>query len=380
MRTDWRLVGLLFVAGLLAAAQFAKVTLTLGSLAALYPGAPVTLAVGAVSLTGAVLGVMAGALVARLGARRMILAALALAAATSAFQAMLPGFGLFMASRVVEGAAHLVLVVAAPTLMAASASGRDRPVVMGLWGTFFGVGFALGAAVVPRILATGGVAAVFAWHAVASAAVLIALAPLLPRTPGPRPPLPRPLEEHRAIYGSARLSAPALGFFWHTLLFVPILTFLPAVLGGAIGAPWIGPALPIGALCGTFAAGVLSRRIAPERIAMAGFAITPAAFLLLALASDALQPGLALIALAAVGLVPGACFASVPALNATPAAQARANGAIAQLGNVGTASGTPIFVAVIAVGGEGGLHVLTGLCSLAGLACLLMAHAHIRPA
>ena len=352
-------------------------TLTLGPLAALYPGAPVTLAVGAVSLTGAVLGVMAGALVARLGARRMILAALALAAATSAFQALLPGFALFMASRVVEGAAHLVLVVAAPTLMAASASDRDRPVVMGLWGTFFGVGFALGAAVLPPLAAAGGVAAVFAGHAAASVIVLIALAPILPRAHGPRSPLPGLLAEHRAIYGSARLSAPALGFFWHTLLFVPVLTFLPVVLSGTIGAAWIGPALPIAALCGTFAAGVLSRRIAPERIAMAGFALTPAAFFLLALAPDALRPGLALIALAVAGLVPGASFASVPALNATSAAQARANGAIAQLGNVGTASGTPIFAVAIAAGGGSGLHALTGLCSLAGLACLFVAHARI---
>ena len=341
-------------------------TLTLGPLAALHPGAPVTLAVGAISLTGVALGVMAGALVARLGARRTILAALALAAATSAFQATLPGFAWFMASRVVEGAAHLVLVVAAPTLMAASASDRDRPVVMGLWGTFFGVGFAAGAAVLPVLLAAGGLAAVFAGHAAASAVVLAALAPILPRAEGPRPPLPRPWAEHRAIYTSARLSAPALGFFWHALLFVPILTFLP----GAVGSPWIAPALPIAALCGTFAAGVLARGIAPQRIATAGFAVSPLAFLALAVAPDALLPAVALVALFVVGLVPGACFASVPALNATAAAQARANGAMAQLGNLGTGAGTPIFAAAIAAGGTIGLHALTGLLSLAGLVAL----------
>ena len=283
-------------------------TLTLGPLALHYPGAPVTLAVGAVSLTGVVLGVMAGALVARWGARRMILSALALAALASAYQALLPGFAAFMVSRVVEGAAHLVLVVAAPTLMAVSASERDRPVVMGLWGTFFGVGFALSAAVLPGLLAAGGLEAVFAGHAAACVVVLLALAPILPILDGPRPALPDPLAEHRAIYADARLSAPAFGFLWHTLLFIPVLTFLPGILAGA----WIGPALPIAALLGTFAAGVLARRIAPWRVAMTAFALSPLTFLGLALAPAAAQPGAALIAMAIVGLVPGSASRPCP--------------------------------------------------------------------
>jgi hypothetical protein len=63
-------------------------------------------------------------------------------------QAVLPDFPLLMGLRVVEGAGHLLLVVAMPTLMAALAAERDRALVMGIWATFFGVGFSLAALVI----------------------------------------------------------------------------------------------------------------------------------------------------------------------------------------------------------------------------------------
>ena len=64
----------------------------------------------------------------------------------------------------------------------------------------------------------------------------------------------------------------------------------------------------------------------------------------------------------------------MPALNAGDAQQARANGAIAQLGNLGTGLGTPIYAAAIAAWGTMSVHALTGILSLAGLAGLLAIH------
>jgi hypothetical protein len=49
----------------------------------------------------------------------------------------------------------------------------------------------------------------------------------------------------------------------------------------------------------------------------------------------------------ATGLTAGANFAAVPELNHVPRDQARANGAMAQLGNIGTFSGTPIYALVV---------------------------------
>lgn len=369
--TDWRLVALLFVAGLLAAGQFAKASLALDPLAEAYPGRPVTIAVSALSLVGAVLGVMAGALAARLGAGRVVLGALVLGAACSLHQASGPAWPAFLASRLVEGAAHLGLVVAAPALMAAAAAPRDQPVVMGLWGTFFGVAFALAALVTPGLLARGGTPLLFAAHGAGLLALAALLTPVLPLgRGGGGAAVPRPWLEHRLIYGSAHLAGPALGFVWHTLLFLPLMTFLPA----AVGAPWSAPVLPLLALVGTFAAGLIARRHEPLRIAQVGFTVSAAgALALVALPEGTPRIAAALSLMPFVGLVPGACFAAVPRLNPDDAARARGFGAVAQLGNVGTGMSTPLMAGAVAAAGPlTGTAAAIALLGAAGAATLLM--------
>ena len=68
---------------------------------------------------------------------------------------------------------------------------------------------------------------------------------------------------------------------------------------------------------------------------------------------------------AALGIVQGASFASIPELNATAEDRARAAGAVAQLGNLGTTTGTPILAALMASIGPPGLALAaTTLCLL----------------
>lgn len=52
IRTPWALIAALYGAGLLAAGQFAKISLTLGPLALAYPGWPVAFAVSGVAVMG----------------------------------------------------------------------------------------------------------------------------------------------------------------------------------------------------------------------------------------------------------------------------------------------------------------------------------------
>ena len=113
MRTDWRLIGLLFLTGLFAAAQFAKISLTLVDLGRIYPGAALPFAVSALSVAGILFGVAAGMIVAQFGARRVLLVALASASVISLSQSVLPSFQIFMGLRIVEGFSHLAIVVAA---------------------------------------------------------------------------------------------------------------------------------------------------------------------------------------------------------------------------------------------------------------------------
>jgi hypothetical protein len=67
---------------------------------------------------------------------------------------------------------------------------------------------------------------------------------------------------------------------------------------------------------------------------------------------------------AALGIVQGASFASIPELNATADDRARASGAVAQLGNLGTTTGTPVLAALLAAAGPPAWALAAvGLCA-----------------
>lgn len=334
--TPWPLIGLLYLAGLVAAGQFAKVSLTLPALGRVYPDAPVAFAVSGVAVVGLLFGVVAGGIVASVGPRRAILGALGLSALAGAGQAALPAFPVFMGLRVLEGAGHLMLVIALPTLMAGLASDRDRPMVMGLWATFFGVGFSVAALLVGETAAP-----VYGVHALAAGGIGLVLWVSLP--PGITPdrrPMPR-LRDHLEIYTTPRLFSPALGHGIYAMLFLALVTYLPA----ALSAPWLSPSLPMAGLAGSLAAGVFARWIAPGQLVPLGFLAMAALFAVTAVVGPA-APALALVAMGVSGVVAGAGFAAVPWLNDDAGDRALANGALAQLGNVGTFSGTPILAAL----------------------------------
>ncbi len=123
----------LWAAGLGAAAQFAKVAVIFPSLQEIYPeaGASLGFVVSVISFLGVAFGLFAGLIVAR-GARKMLLLALLLGAAVSLWQATFPAIPVMLASRVLEGISHLIIVVAAPTLIAQYAAPRHRPLALTL--------------------------------------------------------------------------------------------------------------------------------------------------------------------------------------------------------------------------------------------------------
>jgi nitrate/nitrite transporter NarK len=68
---------------------------------------------------------------------------------------------------------------------------------------------------------------------------------------------------------------------------------------------------------------------------------------------------------AALGIVQGASFAAIPELNASADARAQAAGAVAQLGNLGTTTGTPILAALLAGAGPAALALAAvTLCAI----------------
>jgi predicted MFS family arabinose efflux permease len=364
------LVLLLWCAGLGAAAQFGKISILYETLRATYGGngeVALGLVVSIVGMVGLIFGTTAGLLVARIGPRRAIVVALLAGAAMSALQSLLPAYPLMLASRIVEGASHLAIVVVGPTMIATLAPERSRPLAMTLWSSFFGVTYAVLALIGPFATPTG----LFLGHAAYMAGLAAILALSLPPDPKAAPaPLSGLLGQHAQIYASPRLAAPAMGFCCYTFLYVAVLTLLPPETPASHRA-LIAAGMPLASIVVSLTLGVwLLRRMSAVRLVQAGYLAAIPGFLLL-LAFWGSGAGMVLAGFwlsAALGIVQGASFASIPELNATADDRARAAGAVAQLGNLGTTTGTPVLAALLAASGPTGLAVAATLLCALGIA------------
>ena len=339
----------LYLAGLGAAGQFSKLAVSFVTLTQVYSGkseAILGLAVSLISLVGLILGLVAGIVVSRIGARRALVAALALGAAMSLWQATLPDLAVLMLSRVLEGASHLLIVVAAPTLIAEAVPDQYRPAALTLWSTFFGVAFALTAIIAPWMIAHGGLSLLIAahgvWMAMACAAILLVLPhPVIPPAPAARISV---LRRHLTAYATPGIATPALAWLCYTLTFVSVLTALPLLTEGA--APtWLAAIAPLVSIAVALTVGVaiLSRHPAQPVVTL-GFALC--AGVAVAILGVGFTTMTVLALFASMALVQSAGFAVVPQINADAQSRAMANGALAQMGNLGNLSGTPLLIAL----------------------------------
>lgn len=370
------IVLILWGAGLGAAAQFGKFSILFDRIAAHYAGAgevTVGLIVSVVGFVGLIFGTTAGLLVQRLGYRRVLVWALGAGAVLSAVQALFPPLPMLLALRVVEGFSHLAIVVAAPVMIAQTASLRYQGFAMTLWSSFFGLSFALTAALGRPLALAYGDGALFLAHAGYMAVFAGLIARYLPKDTGEVTAFPRLAglaAQHGEIYRSPFLSAPAMGFFCYTLTYVALLTLLPPMIGGAHQL-LIATAMPLVSIAVSLSIGVWLLRWVPAfRMVQAGFAVAALATIWL---WSVWGQGWAVVAAALtlagmLGVVQGGSFAAIAQLNPSADARARAAGAIAQLGNLGTTSGTPLLAALIAAQGVTGMILFVLLPSLAGIA------------
>ncbi|MEO1106540.1 MAG: MFS transporter [Pseudomonadota bacterium] len=342
---------LLWLAGLGAATQFAKIAVPFPEVLQLYPDQVETMGwlLSIISLIGAVLGAISGSIVGRVGPIKLLIFGLLLGGALSIFQATGPGFQIMLASRFVEGLSHLAIVVAAPTLIAQITTGKARNMAMVLWSTFFGVAFALNAWLGLPLVENYGLPVYFALHGI----LMIAIAALIPilqlkdiQAAEPAPWLWRELwAVHLRTYRSPFVSAPAIGWFFYTLTFVSLLAILPGRLPDDISATVAGLMPLAGIALSLVAVPVLLNLMSGVAVVNLGFAL---AILSILGVFAGLPLELTCIALFAVlGLVQGGSFAVVPILNQTAETQALGYGAMAQMGNAGNLLGTPVLLAVL---------------------------------
>lgn len=378
-KTPFPLILALWGAGLGGAAQYSKISVIFDLLPDVYPnaGAGIGLVVSLVGFVGILFGVAAGLLVARIRYRRALLGALWLGAVVSLVQALLPPLHWMLAARIIEGVSHLAIVVAAPTLIAQLSAPKDRGLTLTLWGTFFGVSFAVMAWLGRPLAIWAGLPALFVAHAAYMMFFAIYLSSRLRRLPQetaqPLFSWLQVLRDHGIIYRSPRISAASLGWLFYTFSFVSILTVLPPFLDESHRNLVMG-AMPLTSIAVSMTLGVfLLRHMTAITLVELGFALSLLCTIWLWQSPGTPYGFLALAA--AMGLIQGASFAAVPQLNETPATQAQANGAMAQMGNIGNTLGTPVMVAALAGMGYLAVPVLAGFAFAAGLGVhLLLGH------
>ena len=349
MRHPLLITCVIYFAGLGAAGQFSKLAVSFLALRDVYGGPEATLgfAVSLISLVGMVLGLIAGMVVNRIGTKRALVGALALGALVSVWQSLLPSLPWLMASRVIEGASHLLIVVAAPTLIAETTTARLRPAALTLWSTFFGVAFAMTAVVGPVLIGWGGLPALFLSHGLWMAVASVLCLWLLPTIAAPvteRLTLGSLLGRHARAYATPGIAAPGFAWLCYTLTFVSVLTALP-LLTNETAPAWLAPLAPLLSIAVALTLGIaLLSRMPALRVLITGFVLCiSAACLIASLGFNALT---ILLLFAAMAFVQGSGFAVVPQLNADVDTRALANGALAQMGNLGNLSGTPLLIAL----------------------------------
>jgi MFS family permease len=320
-RSDWPAIGAIVFAGIAAAAQIGKVPAAMTTIGAEFdlPLSGAALVVSLAALLAGVGGLAIGLAAARIGSRRGLLGGLTLAAAAAAIAPLAQAAAPLFAVRVAEGAGFLLVVVSAPSLVAALASPRDRPFAMGIWGCFMPGGIALGLFTAPVVEGFGWRVA---WSLTAALLLLALLAcwRLVPRvTVAASGPRARVRTLLRDLIAARRPLRVAGAFAAYNIVYFGLAAFLPAYLEslgartGVAGA--VGALAAIANLIGNLGAAALMRRgSAPERLVAIGASamgvLTAAVFLL---PEPVTATALALTASMVGGLVPAACFALVPA-------------------------------------------------------------------
>ncbi len=351
---------LLWLAGLGAATQFAKIAVPFAEIGLYYPaqGDALGWLLSIISLMGAILGAVSGAIAGKIGPLRLLAFGLVLGGAVSLLQAMIPPFPVMLASRIVEGLSHLAIVVAAPTLIAQLTRGRARNAAMVLWSSFFGVAFALNVWIGLPFVDWYGLPAYFALHGILML-VIMALV-LMCRIRVVQDQVDHGgrgfalfVQAHLNSYRSAYVSAPAIGWFFYTLTFVSLLAILPGRLPSGVSAQIAGLMPLAGIVLSWLAVPVLLNVMSAVSVVNIGFGLG-----IVALAASYFGAPLWMVCIglfSVLGLVQGGSFAAVPQLNQTADNQALSYGALAQMGNAGNLLGTPVLLWVLGRSGEAGM-------------------------
>jgi predicted MFS family arabinose efflux permease len=387
-RTSWGRVVLVYGAGVPAAIALGKIGLVAPLI---QPDLGLSLpqvgwAVSVITAVAALFGTPMGLWTQRYGARRALLAGLAVMAVGGGAGAVAGGLGVLLAARVVEGVGYLLVVIAGPVLLVRLTAEADRAAALALWGSVIPVGLALGAAVGGPLAQTigwrGWLGLVGAVPVLVTLLVAVAIPP--ENAAGPATAEPPPPTQLRL----AGLGGPVLlagGFCGLCLIGIAVVSLLPTFLvdqrGTGLGTAGAATGVvSLASVPGSLLASWLLRRGAGLRLLSATVLLVPLAALPAFSRGGSLGIGIAAacVMMVANGLAVGGVFAAVPELVPDPSQVALAIGLVTQLGSLGTLLGPPLFTGVVAATDWPAVAPLMLAWALVSLVLLLTASAWRR--
>jgi sugar phosphate permease len=380
----WKQIGGLWLIGTLAAAQLAKFAVAAPFLRDRFDlSLPLMgLLISLLEIGGAVFGFAVGLAVGRIGSRTLVLSGLMILALSGTIEAFPTGLGLLFIARATEGFGYLLVVIAAPTLIIATAPESDRTMALALWSTFIPVGTALGGVVTGMAIERWGVTgAMLIWPAFEIIVLIFALRLRdRPRSTGDGLPLPQI---------GAWLSALAFGIYTTFICALTMLlpSFLVEQTGASVGAASLGAGLAaIAALPGSFVAMVLIRRQRLDRLRaivillptlLLSAALAPATFTAAAASAFLASTAITSVLVMFGGIASPIIYGRMPVLSGARSKDdpriAAANGLLTQTGATGALIGPPLAGMVVGSFGWGSLGVAISALALAMLVIQLLA-------
>jgi len=378
MQKHWPTIIFLWLIGVLAAAQLAKFSTIAPLLRDRFdlslPEAG--LLISLLEVGGGLFGFVAGMALSWINYRRSLLAGVAILAATSLLEASVASSAMLFAARAVEGIGYLLVVIAAPTAIAAIADDRNRARALALWSSFVPVGIAVGSGVTSLGVASLGAHGIMVLWAAVLAVTIVPLLRLRLRTGD--------TDSRRIVLPAPAAWVSTFAFGVYTLFLCALTMLLPTFLmverAAALNeAGLVASVASLSALPASGIAILLIRRgqLSTGRLLMIAIPALVGTALLVPLAlgrsSDlATTSTLVVGAVLLSGLVSPLMFARLPILAGAESSHdpriATANGLLTQFGAGGALIGPPLGGLVADGWGWTALGAV-----IAGLALLMLA-------
>jgi MFS family permease len=378
--TNWARVWVAFLAGCIGAFQigktFASLTLIIEELGLSLIQAGLILSL--FSLIAAFAGAAFGLLSDRIGHLRTALTGLSVSAGGAFLGATAAGVEVLLVSRLIEGFGFILAIVALPSLISGSASDRNRPLAMGLWGAFMPAGIGASMVLTPVLLEWHGWRGL--WNDIGLVILLWGLVLYITfRSADDKTGIRLSTSEFIASVMRLGPLLVVAGFVCYSSLYQSLTAFLPTILATEYGvtlarSAHLGALVVVANVVGNLAAGwLIGRGFIPWKLLTLSFlAMGICATLVFSGFSEPLVKTLAGI-LFSGGIFPGTAFVLAARYSVKPSHMALMAGFMLQGAGIGQTIGPLMVSSVVEFSGNWDFAnlVVVGMAGI-GLTCALL--------